>query len=236
MVKARVMRWIPAVAVLIGLVHPAVVQAGAKEEKKVNDAAAVMSEIMAIPEKGIPPELLRNAEGIAIIPGLLKAGFVIGGRYGTGVVAVRRSDGRWSNPTFVYLAGGSFGLQIGAQSTDIVLVFKTSRSIDAMKRGKFTLGADASVAAGPVGRHAEAATDIMLKAEIYSYSRSRGLFAGVALEGAALQIDDNANIDFYNKPAVSVDDIFAGKVKAPAAAGNLRKVLEKYTVTRKGRR
>lgn len=202
--------------------------AGDKEVEKVKDAIKVLDEIMAIPEEGIPPALLSDSYGIAIIPGVFKAGFIIGGRHGTGVVVVRAGGG-WSDPSFVSITGGSIGWQIGAQSTDIILVFKSKRSIDNMMKGKFTLGADASIAAGPVGRQAEAATDIKLKAEIYSYSRSRGLFAGLSLEGASLGMDDEANAAFYGKEGVQAGDIFEGKVKAPQVAEQLKDALRKYT-------
>lgn len=200
-----------------------------KEGEKVESAAVVLEEIMKIPETGIPPSLLHNASGIAIVPGLIKVGFVVGGRYGTGVLAIREKGGGWSNPVFVSLAGGSLGWQIGAESTDVILVFKTGKSIDGIMKGKYTLGADAAVAAGPVGRRAEAATDERLQAEIYSYSRSRGLFAGVSLEGSALQIDDEANAAYYGKAEIRPADILSGKdLKAPASADRLRKSLAEH--------
>ena len=203
------------------------------EAKKVGDASGVLREIMAIPEKGLPPALLKDAYGIAIIPGVIKLGFIVGGRYGTGVLMVRDKGGKWGNPVFVSIAGGSLGWQIGAQSTDVILVFKTRRSVDGIRKGKFTLGADAAVAAGPVGRNLEAATDVTLKAEIYSYSRSRGLFAGVSLEGAALQIDDDADAAFYGKPNVRAGDIMSGKVKTSSPeVGKLQKMLADYSVVR----
>jgi lipid-binding SYLF domain-containing protein len=202
--------------------------AGGNEVEKVNDAIKVLEEIMEIPEQGIPPALLNDSHGIAIIPGVIKAGFIIGGRHGRGVVVLR--DGEvWSNPSFVSITGGSIGWQIGAESIDVILVFKSKRSIDNMIKGKFTLGADASIAAGPVGRQAEAATDVTLKAEIYSYSRSRGLFAGISLEGAALSIDEEANADFYGRKEVHAGDIFEGRVKAPPVAESLKAALRKYT-------
>jgi lipid-binding SYLF domain-containing protein len=204
--------------------------AGSKEATKVDAATEVLTEIMSIPEKGIPPSLLHNAYGIAVIPSVIKASLVVGGRYGTGILVVRSKEGVWSNPCFVSLAGGSVGYQIGAQSTDVILVFKSSKSIDGIIRGKFTLGADAAIAAGPVGRQAAAATDIQLKAEIYSYSRSRGLFAGVAVEGAALQIDHKSNEAFYGKASITPREIFTDKaIKVPAAANEFNKALAKYT-------
>lgn len=203
--------------------------AGSDEVAKINDSIEVFEQIMSIPEKGIPPSLLNRAQGIAIIPGMIKAGFIIGGRHGSGVIVIRNSEGGWSNPVFITLTGGSVGWQIGAQSTDIILVFKSRKGVDNIMKGKFTLGADAAVAAGPVGRQAEAATDIELKAEIYSYSRSRGLFAGISLEGAGLQIDDDANAAFYSEKVSRSNDIFTTKdIKSPSVVNKLKKVLAKY--------
>jgi len=201
------------------------------DASKLNDAGAVLREIQAIPETEIPPELFRNTQGIAIIPGLIKAGFIVGARYGTGVLAANLG-GRWSAPVFITMGGGSFGFQIGAESTDIVLVFKTARSMQAFRSGKFTLGGDVAVAAGPVGRHAEAATDIELQAEIYAYSRSRGLFGGVAIEGAVLAVDDAENAAFYGK-AVSADEILAGRIKGPEEAASFSGLLQQYSTVPK---
>jgi lipid-binding SYLF domain-containing protein len=200
-----------------------------KPGEKIDEAVAVIQQIMAVPENAIPPELLKNAYGIAVIPGVIKAGFIVGGRYGTGILAVREKSGAWSPPSFISLYGGSVGWQIGASSTDIILVFKSARSVEGIMHGKYTLGADAAVAAGPVGRSAEAATDVQLKAEIYSYSRSRGIFAGVSLEGAALRMDDDDNATFYGKPGISARSILDGKVPVtPPQVANLRKVLTEY--------
>ncbi|OGW37344.1 MAG: hypothetical protein A2Y97_05590 [Nitrospirae bacterium RBG_13_39_12] len=209
------------------------VEASSKELTKVNDAIDVLEEIMAIPEKGIPPALLNNAKGIAIIPGVVKAGFILGGRHGSGILVVRDSQSGWSNPSFVTLTGGSIGWQVGVQSADIILVFKSKRSIDNIMKGKFTLGADASVAAGPVGRQAEAGTDVQLKAEIVSYSRTRGLFAGLSIEGAALQIDDEANDAFYKSENVTTNDILANKnIQVPEVVNKLKKTLAKYATVK----
>jgi lipid-binding SYLF domain-containing protein len=218
---------LPAIVLVFSFCISPGVEAGGEEWAKLDEATAVLWEIKSIPEQGIPPALLSSAHGVAVIPGLIKAGFIVGGRYGQGVMVVRSANGRWSNPTFITLTGGSVGWQIGAQSTDIVLVFKSSRSVDAMASGKFTLGADLSVAAGPVGRHAEAGTDSQLRAEILSYSRSRGLFAGVALEGAALQIDNSANAYFYGKQYITPWDIFDGRgIDPPPPVGKFIGVLE----------
>jgi lipid-binding SYLF domain-containing protein len=203
--------------------------AAAKEARSVESAAEVLETIEAIPERGIPPALLGDAWGVAVFPGLIKAGLVVGGQYGHGVLSVREKGGGWSDPVFVTLASGSAGFQIGAESTDLVLVFKTHRSVQGIMRGKYTLGADVAVAAGPVGRLAEAATDIQLKAEIYSYSRNRGLFAGVSLEGASLQIDDRSNAAFYEKRGIGPSEILAGKgFKTPQGAERLIQDLDRY--------
>ena len=196
---------------------------------KIDDAVEVLEQTMSIPEKGIPPVLLGNAEGIAIIPGVIKAGFILGGRYGKGILVVRQKDGSWSNPVFITIAGGSIGWQIGVESIDIILVFKSSRGMEGIMKGKFTLGADASVAAGPVGRQASASTDILLKSEIYSYSRSRGLFAGLALDGAGIQINHDANEAFYGTGyALPADIIGNRKLKVPPVVDRLQKLLNEH--------
>ncbi|PPU93954.1 lipid-binding SYLF domain-containing protein [Xanthomonas albilineans] len=171
--------------------------AGPEEDERARNALRVLSEIQKIPEQAIPDRLLDEGRAIVVIPDTLKVGMVFGGRRGHGLMSVKRPDGTWSNPVFVKLTGGSVGFQIGVQSSDVVLVFRNDRSLDNIVNGKFTLGADAGVAAGPVGRNASAATDGQLKAEIWSWSRARGLFAGVALDGAALQIDDAADLNAY---------------------------------------
>ena len=163
------------------------------EDERARNAVRVLSEIQKIPEQAIPDKLLDEARAILVVPDTIKAGLVLGGRRGHGLMSVKGTDGAWSNPVFVTLTGGSVGFQAGVQSADVVLVFRNDRSLDDVVNGKFTLGADAGVAAGPVGRSAAAATDGQLKAEIWSWSRARGLFAGVALDGTVLQIDNDAN-------------------------------------------
>ncbi len=180
---------------LLLVAAPAV--AGPEEDARAREALRVLGEIQRIPEQSIPDKLLDEAKAIVVIPDTIKAGLVIGGRRGHGLMSVKTPDGTWSNPVFVTLTGGSIGFQAGVQSSDIVLVFRNDRSLDNVVNGKFTLGADAAVAAGPVGRNAAAATDGQLKAEIWSWSRARGLFAGVALDGAALRIDSNAQAAVY---------------------------------------
>lgn len=173
--------------------------AQAAEEETIQAASQVLKEVMAIPLKGIPAALLKDAQGVAIVPGLVKGGFIVGVEHGKGVVVVRDKDGAWQSPNFITVTGGGIGWQAGLQASDVILVFRTRSSVEGLMRGKFTIGADASVAAGPVGRQASAATDITFKSEIYSYSRSRGLFAGLALDGAAMQIDNRANAAFYGQ-------------------------------------
>jgi lipid-binding SYLF domain-containing protein len=200
-----------------------------EENGRAENAVRVLNEIMSAPDRRVPDALLSKAEAIAVIPDVVKAGFVVGGRHGKGLIAVRAADGTWSNPSFVSISGASIGLQAGVQSADVVLVFRTRRGVDSVVNGKFTLGADAAVAAGPVGRNANASTDAQLKAEIYSYSRARGLFAGVALDGAVLGIDNDANQATYGDN-VTARRIFEGGVDAvPDAVVGFRDALEEYT-------
>jgi len=202
------------------------------EIEKVEKAIEVIREIMAIPEEGIPEALLSETYGIAVLPGVIKAAYGIGGQYGKGILMVQDKR-KWSNPSFITITGGSIGWQIGVQKADIILVFKSRKSIDNITQGKFTLGVDASIVAGPVGRSAEASTDIELEAEIYSYSRSsrsKGLFAGISIKGASLQIDYEANASFYGTRMYSPQDILMEKdIKAPDIVEKLKKTLAQYT-------
>jgi lipid-binding SYLF domain-containing protein len=196
----------------IALAGTAAVHAQAREEGRVLIASQVLEDLRGVRDQGIPDRLLERAYGIAIIPDLTKLAFFAGGRRGHGVLVVRDKQGRFTNPVFITMTGGSFGWQWGVQLTDIVLVFTTPKGIEGINGGKVTLGADASVAAGPLGRQASAATDAAFKAEIYSYSRSRGVFAGLALDGTVIAIDDKADAAFYKKPGVAAGDILAGTV------------------------
>jgi len=196
---------------------------------RASNAVRVLGEIMQAPDKAIPTDLLREAKAIAVIPDMIKAGFIFGGRRGEGLISVKTRDGTWSNPSFITMTGGSVGFQAGVSSTDVILVFRTQRGVDSIVNGKFTLGADASAAAGPVGRTASAATDGQLKAEIYSYSRTRGLFAGVALDGSALRIDYDANAAIYG-PGITPRRVFEGGVSnVPGPVVDFRDRLEEYT-------
>lgn len=191
---------LPRLAVLmIALSVATAAVAGPQEDDRAREAVRVLTDIQQIPESGIPDKLLDEARGIVVVPDALKIGLVLGGRRGHGLLSVKNADGTWSSPSFVKLTGGSIGFQAGVQSADIVLVFRSDRGLDSIVNGKVTLGADAGVAAGPVGRNAGTATDGQLKAEIWSWSRARGLFAGVALDGAVLSIDDEANEAVYGR-------------------------------------
>src|SRR4029453_16237301 len=175
------------------------------ESARAENAASALSEIMEAPDQGIPEALLKKAYGIAVIPHVVKGAFGIGGRYGKGLVAQRNADGGWGTPLFIEIGGGSFGLQLGVEATDVIMVFTNREGIQPLLKGKLKIGADASATAGPVGRKAEAGTDILLKSAIYSYSRSKGLFAGIALDGAIIQMDDDANKNVYGKKTIAAD-------------------------------
>jgi lipid-binding SYLF domain-containing protein len=221
--------------VLAASLHAAV--AGEREDERARNALRVLTDIQAIPENAIPDKLLDEARAIVIVPDTIKAGLVIGGRHGTGVMAVKNPDGTWSNPSFVRLNGGSIGFQAGVQSSDVVLVFRSDRGLDTIVNGKFTLGADAAVAAGPLGRNAATATDGQFKAEIWSWSRARGLFAGVALDGAVLSIDDGANQAVYGS-GTTPRMIFEGRAATPpsSAVVAFRDQLEEATAIARNNR
>jgi lipid-binding SYLF domain-containing protein len=219
-----------AASVLCLLLPAAVLSAQAEEIGRIAEATLAFQDIMAIPDKTVPEYLLQDAAGIAIIPGVLKVGFIVGGEYGRGLLLVRDEEGKWSNPIFITLSGGSIGWQLGAQSADIVLVCKTKRSVDSILTDNLTLGVDVAAAAGPLGRMARASTDMQLKAEIYSYSRSRGFFAGLSLDGALIQIDDEANAAFYDEDYISPRDIQALKdFRLPAEAVHLEHTIRDNT-------
>jgi lipid-binding SYLF domain-containing protein len=205
------------------------VHASEQEVARADNALRVLKEIMLAPDKRLPANLIQDASAIAVIPDVIKAGLVIAGRHGSGLISVKSPDGTWSNPSYISMSGGSIGFQLGVESTDVILVFRTQRGVDSIVHGKFTLGADASVAAGPVGRDAHAATDAQLKAEIYSYSRSRGLFAGVALDGSVLAIDNAANQAVYGEGVTPRRIFTGGMANVPNAVVDFRDRLEEYT-------
>jgi lipid-binding SYLF domain-containing protein len=203
-----------------------VAHAGAREEGRLLTATEVLEEVQAMPDSQIPDALLSRAYGIAVIPDVTKVAFIFGGRHGRGVLVVRdKLTTPWSNPTFVSLTGGSWGFQAGAQSSDIILVFTSKTGIEGVAGGKLTLGADASVATGPVGRQGSAATDMSFHAEIYSYARTRGLFGGIALDGSVISIDRPANAALYGKSGVTATEIFSGQ--SPAAPASAQRFLER---------
>lgn len=195
-------------------------QAANNQEKRIMDATDVIDHILRIPEQSVPPALLSRAYAIAVFPNVLKVGAILGIRRGKGIIVIRNEDKSWSNPAFITLTGGSLGFQVGAQSTDSILVFKTRKGVDGISNGKLTLGADASIAAGPIGRHTAAATDLRFNAEIYSYSRSRGLFVGVSLEGATLSMDRRSNANFYSSTSITPDQIFNATGNAAPMTAN----------------
>jgi lipid-binding SYLF domain-containing protein len=210
--------------VSLGMVHAA--NAGGREEARLLTATQVLEEVQGMPDQRVPDYLLERAYGIAVIPDVTKVAFIFGGRGGKGVLVVRdKLTSPWSNPVFVTLAGGSWGFQAGAQSSDIILVFTTKAGVEGIAGGKLTLGADASVAAGPVGRQGSAATDITFNSEIYSYARTRGLFGGIALDGTVISIDRSANASLYGKSGVTATEIFSGQ--SPAAPPYAQRFLER---------
>lgn len=220
----------PAILCLLALVVALPAAAATREEERVADATDVLDQLLRIPEQAIPPTLLSRAYAVAVIPNVVKVGFGLGVRHGKGILVVRQDDNSWSNPAFIALTGGSIGWQIGGQSTDIILVFKTRKGVDGIANGKMTLGADASVAAGPVGRQASAATDVVFKAEIMSYSRNRGLFAGISIEGSGITMDRKANVAFYGDSAMSPERIFVSSPNiAPAVANTFVQMLTAQT-------
>lgn len=204
--------------------------AGEKETRRLDESRQVLVELAGVKE-GAPLDLLAKAKCLIVIPGVKKAALGFGGRFGYGAAVCRTGDGEgaWGAPLMVSLKGGSFGLQIGGQSSDLVLLVMNSRGIDHLLRSKFTLGADASIAAGPVGRNAETATDLQMRAEILSYSRSRGIFAGLSVEGASLRQDTGANRAVYGSAVDSRAVLLGSGQKVPAEARGLVEAIERLT-------
>lgn len=217
---------VASLVVSVGLLY------GADDAAKRLDAAAdVMSDIMASPDKGIPQDLLDKSECVVVVPGLKKGAFIVGGKYGRGFMSCRRAGAGWSAPAAVRVEGGSFGFQIGGSETDVVLLVMNMGGVKKLLSSKFTIGADASAAAGPVGRTSEASTDAQLHAEILTYSRARGLFAGISLEGATLRPDDDTNKELYKGPLTN-QQIVQGGTPTPAVAQKFIHSLDKYSSRR----
>ena len=217
------------VTLAISTVAHAQTQKNLEDEISQSDKAArVFGEIMATPDKGIPKDLLEKAECVAVFPSVLKAGFIVGGRGGRGVASCRTPRG-WSAPAYFSLGGASFGLQIGAQSTDFVMLFMNKEGLNSLLSDEFTLGGDASVAAGPVGRQTGAATDLKLNAQILSYSRSRGLFAGLELKGVVIKADKDDMRDVYGEGVTAKQVLKENKVSAPIAVRAFPNALGRYS-------
>jgi lipid-binding SYLF domain-containing protein len=208
--------------------------AGESAASRLEESANVMQEIMETPDNAIPQELLQSCQCIVIVPGMKKAAFIIGAKYGKGFLLCRKaSETGWSAPAAIMVEGGSFGFQLGGSSTDVVMLVMNSGGVDKLLSSKFTLGADASVAAGPVGRTASAKTDLQLDAEILSYSRSRGLFAGVALNGATLRPDEDTSTELYGDKVTNREIVTGTKTRESEAGTNLTMVMNKYSIQNK---
>ncbi len=202
------------------------------EQDKIADATDVIREIMQSPDHGIPYDLLQKSAAVAIFPGVIKAGFVLGAEYGQGVILHHDAkSGRWSAPAFFAIAAGSIGWQIGAQSTDLILLIRNDRGLKAILRNEFKLGADLSVAAGPIGRKAQAGTDITFETEVWSYSRSRGLFAGISLEGARVYSQEDSNAAYYGRKYSARDILLGADIKKPESATRLIHTMEDFSIS-----
>jgi lipid-binding SYLF domain-containing protein len=202
-------------ALFVVAAHPSA-QEGVRESDRLKEAITVLDEVMAAGDKSVPRNIMERAEAIAVFPSLVKAGFVVGGSRGHGAISVRDpKTGAWSSPGFLTITGGSFGLQIGAQAVDLILVVQNRRGLEQLLRNQFKIGADAAVAAGPVGRETSASTDIQLRAQILSYSRTRGIFAGITLNGSTIRQDRDANERFYGTAFRTTQIVNEGRGGAP---------------------
>ena len=217
---------IGAVLLTVGASTVQAADVSTRQAERIREAATVLNEIHAVPDKDIPQELWTRAECVIVVPSLKKAAFVIGGEYGKGLMSCRHS-GEWSAPIFMQVGKGSWGLQIGAQSIDLVLLVMNASGMEKMLRNKVSLGAEASIAAGPIGRDARAATDAQMKAEILSYSRTQGLFAGINFSGGVVKPDVDDNKDLYGSKASARDVVMGGTVKAPAATDSFMTALKR---------
>jgi len=217
-----------------GVLSAGMLLAGDDAAERLKESALVMKEVMATPDKAIPQELLESSQCVVIVPGMKKAAFIIGGKYGKGFLLCRQASGNgWSAPAAIMVEGGSFGFQIGGSETDVVMLVMNKRGVDKLLSSKFTLGADASVAAGPVGRTSSANTDLQMHAEILSYSRARGLFAGIALDGATLRPDEGTNKDLYGSEVTNREIVTGTKTKTSEAGTDLTAVMNKYSLRNK---
>ncbi len=225
--QAMTRRLLVAVLLLLPLAAAPWAQKQSDEAKRIAEATEVFREIMDVADNAIPKTILGGAEALAVFPGTKKGAFGIGGTRGRGIISMRTKDG-WSSPAFLTLTGVSFGLQIGGQETDLVLVINNKRGVETLVKNQFKLGADASVAAGPVGRDAQAATDLQMRAEILSYSRARGVFAGVSISGSTIRQDKDAHGRFYGKKLESRQILFEGAGGTPEPVTGWQAILRKY--------
>lgn len=211
------------------IMYSAKLYAEDKWNNLVEESGTVLTEVQKMPDQSIPDNLLKSCSAIAIFPSTVSGGFIIGGKYGQGIILVRNEQTHnWSSPSIFTIGGGSFGLQIGGQATDFVLLIMNRRSVDGLLQGKFKLGADAAVSAGPVGRNAEASTDVQFKGGILAYSRSRGLFVGIRLDGDVIAQDWKANEELYGKKLSAKEIMVENKASMPKSAGKVLEVLNKY--------
>jgi lipid-binding SYLF domain-containing protein len=232
MLKSFIRTGLWSLVVVFALTKPVSAQQSKKQSTEADRAAEavnVLSEIMNIPENSVPEELMARAHGIAVIPHVVKGAFGIGGQWGKGLMSQRHEDGNWSPPAYIEIGGGSFGLQIGVQASDIVLVFTDEDGLKGLLKGKLKLGADASATAGPLGRKAEVGTDVLLRSAVFAYSRSKGLFAGVSLDGSVINIDDSANGKIYGKNATGEQILLGKAVRSNATVEPFVAALQKFS-------
>ena len=214
---------------MLSIQSPAGQGSKSDERARAQKAAAAFQEIMAAPDQGIPQELLDRAQCVAVFPSVKKGGFIFGGQFGKGLISCRREQGSWGSPAYFTIGGGSFGLQIGGQAVDLVLLVMNKSGLDGLLQDKFEIGAGAAVSAGPVGRNAHVSTDVLLKSKIISYSRSRGLFGGVELKGAVITEDKSANKDIYEQEISAREIIVDGKVRTPTTIRIFPSALRKFS-------
>ena len=230
--NGKTLPWFPAMAavfLLVGLLFASPLRAGELEER-VQNARVVLNQVMSIPDNGIPCDLFAKCKAVAVFPHVVKGAFILGGNFGRGIISVHNPDtGAWSPPALFTIAGGSLGFQAGIEAIDLVLLVMAQKGVDSLLKSKVKLGADIGVTAGPVGRRLEAGTDILLYSEIYSYSRSKGLFAGVSLEGATILEDQDANRALYGKEVSARDILLKGEIEPPAVAQGLINTLQRLS-------
>jgi len=224
--KANIASAVVMTLLVLGVTRSLAEEKLSSESKRAIEAREALTEIMGVPET-IPDELMKRAHGIAVIPHVVKGALGLGGQWGKGLMAQRHEDGTWSSPSYMEIGGGSFGLQIGVQASDIILVFTDEAGLRGLLKSKIKLGADASVAAGPLGRKAEIGTDVLLKSGVFAYSRSKGLFAGVSLDGSAVGVDDSANAKMYGKETTAEQILFRGKTTTDPQIREFMSALQK---------